>query len=116
MKEISIASVLIFLLVLLTNPLHFWMPTMSQMLILVLILAAFSAFAVFVLRERATDEREQMHRMQVGRIGFLIGASVLTTGIIIQELYDALDPWLVVALVGMILGKVVAGIYADRNN
>ena len=116
MKEGIIAAALIFLLVLIANPLHVWMPMMMQMLILVALLAAFSGFSIFVLRERAQDEREIIHRMQVGRIGFLVGASVLTIAIIVQELYDALDPWLVFALVGMILGKILAGLYVDRNN
>ncbi len=116
MKESVLALVFVFLLVLIVNPFHLWMPTMLHMVALVAVLAAFSGFSIFVLRERARDEREQLHRMQVGRIGFLVGASVLTVAVVIQEFYDMLDVWLVFALVGMIVGKMIAGVYADHNN
>jgi hypothetical protein len=116
MKETIIASVLIVLLVVIVNPFHLWMPTMLQMLVLIGILAAFSLFAAFVLRERVTDEREGLHRMLAGRTAFLAGAAVLTIAIIAQELQGALDVWLVVALVVMVLAKIGAAIYSDRNN
>lgn len=116
MKETIIASALVILLIVIVNPLHLWMPTMMQMLILVGILAAFSIFAVFVMRENAHDEREGLHRMLAGRIAFLSGAAVLTVAIVIQELHETLDVWLVVALVVMILAKIGAGIYSDRNH
>jgi cobalamin synthase len=115
MKETIIALALIVLLIVIMNPLHLWMPTMLQMLVLVGILAAFSIFAVFVLRERAADEREGLHRMLAGHAAFLTGAAVLTVAIIIEELHGALDVWLVIALVIMILAKIGAALYSDKN-
>ena len=86
------------------------------MLIVVCILAAFAAFSSFVLREFASDEREGLHRMLAGRIAYLAGSAVLTFAIVIQELQHMLDAWLVAALVIMILTKIVASLYSERNN
>ena len=88
---------------------------MVQMFILVGILSAFSLFAAFVLRERVGDEREGLHRMLAGRTAFLVGSGVLTLGIIVQELQGALDVWLVVALVCMVLAKIGAALHSDRH-
>ena len=116
MKEIIVASALVILLAAIANPFHWWMPTMLQMLILICIFAAFSIFAVFVLCERARDEREGLHRMQSGRAAFLSGSAVLTVAIIVQELRGTLDLWLVVALVVMVLAKIGTNIYSEKHN
>jgi len=115
MKETTIAVILLLLLVAVLNPFHFWMPSMVQMIILVLILIAFSLFAIFVLREQVVDEREGLHRMLAGRVAFLAGGATLIVGIIMQTLKDSLDSYLVVALVVMIVAKIGTRLYTDRN-
>jgi|SRR5580704_340329 hypothetical protein len=116
MKETIIASVLIVLLVAIANPFHVWMPTAVQMLIVVCLFAAFSAFAIFIVREHVRDEREGTHRMFAGRVAFLAGAAVLTVAIIVQELQNMLDVWLIAALVVMVLAKMGTAIYSEWNN
>ena len=73
-REIGVAVVLIGLFLALLNPFHLWMPTMLHMIMLALGIGAFGAYAIFVMREKAADERDGVHRMHSGRIAFLVGA------------------------------------------
>jgi Na+/glutamate symporter len=86
---------------------------MMVTLMLVLTFIALALFAIFVLREKAQDEREIAHRMLSGRVAFLVGSALLTFGVIIQSLNHSVDAWLVVTLVAMIFSKIVARIYGD---
>ncbi len=113
--EIIISSVLVILALLILNPFHFWMPDMMLMVALALILVCFAIFAIFVLREKAEDEREVAHRMLSGRIAFLTGSTLLTIGIVFQSLKHNVDVWLVVVLVVMVLSKLFTRIYSDRK-
>ncbi len=113
--QIAIGVFLVALFVLLLNPMHLWMPTMAHMVILALIFAVVAAFAAFVLMEEAIDEREEMHRLSSGRNAFLLGALVLTVGIIYQGIIDDIDIWLIAALLSMVIGKIVSRWYSQRN-
>ncbi|PIR83980.1 hypothetical protein COU18_01060 [Candidatus Kaiserbacteria bacterium CG10_big_fil_rev_8_21_14_0_10_51_14] len=112
--EIVSAIVLTVVAVLLVNPFHLWMPNMAHMAILAAVVVAFGVFAVFVLRERVGDEREDVHRMFAGRVAYLSGALVLIVAIVVESIAGSLDPWLVVALLAMVIGKVGAHIYSAR--
>src|SRR3989344_88728 len=92
----------------LVNPFHVWMPSEAHMALLAAAVATFGAFAVFVLREHAGDEREDRHRSFAGRVAFLSGSAVLLLGIVLQSIAHTLDPWLVTALLVMLLGKTLA--------
>jgi uncharacterized membrane protein YfcA len=104
---------LIVLAVLVLNPSHLWMPDMVLMLLLVAVLAVFCLLAVFVMREGAVDEREIAHRALAGRAAFLVGSTVLVVGIIAEGMTHVVDPWLVLALIFMVLGKIGARVYSD---
>jgi hypothetical protein len=114
-KEISVAVVLIVLLVLLLNPLHFWMPSMMLVGILVAAVVVFGIFATFILQEKVVDEREDAHRAFAGRVAFLAGSAVLVFAIIIQSFSHSVDPWLVVTFVAMTIAKIGARSYSDLN-
>ena len=114
-KEIIITVCLIVITILLLNPLHFWMPNMMVMLMLALALLLFCVFAVFILREKIFDERDDIHRTLAGRNAFLIGATVLMLGILLQGYFHSIDPWLVIALIAMIIVKITTRIWSDRN-
>ena len=114
--EIIISLVLVVLAVLLLDKFHYWMPGMTAMAIIGLLFVVFTTFAIFVLREKAQDEREMSHRMVAGRVAFLVGSTILTLGIITQALDGrGVDAWLVLALIGMVLSKLIARIYADKK-
>jgi len=82
------------------------------MLILGLVVL-FIIFASFILKEKSADEREQLHKFMAGRLAYLLGAAVLVLGVVIQALSHNIDPWLVYALSGMILGKVLGLLYGQ---
>ncbi len=115
LNESIVALVLVVLATFLLNPLNLWMPGMTVMAIMGGVLVAFALFASFVLREDVRDEREGVHRMYAGRTAFLAGASVILLGLSVQSFNDSIDPWLVMALVSMVLSKIGARIYVDRN-
>lgn len=114
-KEIITSVILVLLLALILNPFDFWMPNMMHMMVLAIIVAAFGTFASLVLRERAIDERENVHRMFADRIAFLSGSTILVVGIFIQALDDNIDPWLIATLVVMVLAKTLALLYSQKN-
>ena len=114
--EVVVAVVLMLCAVLLLNPFHFWMPHMVVLGMLALFLAALAIFGVFVLDEKPVDEREEAHRSLAGRIAFLVGSTVLTLGIVAQEMtQEDVDPWLVVALVLMVLSKIATRMYGNAK-
>ena len=110
-----ISFTLVILAVLLLNPFHFWMPNMMHMVMLAFTLVIFALFTVFILREKVQDERDTVHRMLSGRVAFLTGSALLTIGIVVQSLQDAVDVWLVVVLVVMVLSKLVTRMYSDNR-
>jgi hypothetical protein len=115
LQEIIITLALIVIAVLLLNPFDFWMPDMVVICMLAITLGLFGIFASFILRENMIDERDSQHRTLAGRNAFLAGAGVLTLGIVIQGYTHAVDPWLVLALIIMIVVKIATRIWSDKN-
>ena len=115
LKEIIVPLTLVVLAVLLLNPFHFWMPDMMVMGMLAILLVLFGIFASFILKERAFDERDDVNRSLAGRNAFLAGSAILMLGIVIQGYSHKIDPWLVVALIVMIVIKIVTRFWSDRN-
>lgn len=111
LSELAISIIFIILLFLLVNPLHFWMPTEVDMLMVLALVVVFGAFAVFVFQEKAVDERESFIRNIAGRYAFLFGAGILVIAVVMQTLSHQLDNWLVLALSVMILAKMIGIIY-----
>lgn len=82
---------------------------------LAIILVLFAVFASFILREKTLDERDDQHRTLAGRNAFLAGSATLILGIIAQGYAHAVDGWLVVALIVMVMTKIGTRIWSDRN-
>lgn len=114
-KEIIVTVFLIIIAVLLLNPFHFWMPDMMMIVILCIALIVFGFFTSFVLHEVSEDEREEQHRGLAGRNAYLVGSAVLMAGIVIQGYSHDVDPWLVIALIAMVVVKVGTRIWSDKN-
>jgi ABC-type multidrug transport system fused ATPase/permease subunit len=114
-KETVVTVALIAIAILLLNPFHFWMPDMMVMTMLAVILVLFAIFASFILREKAGDERDDQHKALAGRNAFLAGSATLILGIIVQGYAHAVDGWLVVGLIIMVMTKIGTRIWSDRN-
>jgi len=113
--QIIVSLVLVALSVLLLNPFHFWMPDALVIWMLAGLLALFGIFASFILREKSFDERDNVHRALAGRNAFLTGSAILMLGIVVQGYGHSVDPWLVVALIVMVVVKIATRIWSDKN-
>ena len=113
--EKVVALALVIIAVLLLNPFNFWMPDMMVMGMLAGALVLFGLYASFILRENKLDERDEQHRTLAGRNAFLAGSGVLIMGIVVEGYRHAVDPWLVTALIVMVVVKIVTRIWSDRN-
>lgn len=97
------------------NPFHILMSNFFQMCIYGLLLVATVVFVGLIARENARDERDEKHRAAAGRVGYLLGIVVLISGVSYQTLsHSPVDPWLIVALVVMVLGKVFARAHKEE--
>lgn len=115
LTEISISTTLIVLLILLLDPFKILMTTQVQMMMIMLILIIFISFCVFVWREKSRDEREQFHKHIASRFAYLSGAVALIIAIVAQGINHTLDPWIVIALIVMIIAKIVGSLYASNK-
>ncbi len=115
LTEISISTILIVLLIFLLDPFKILMTTPVQMMTIAAVLIIFISFCAFVWKEKSKDEREQLHKQIASRFAYLSGASVLIIAIVIQSINHSIDPWIVIALIVMILAKIAGSLYANKN-
>jgi amino acid transporter len=119
MKSLSrneiVATLAIVIFAFLTlNPFGMLMSSMLQMTVYGLLLVAVVVFAGLVVKEKTLDEREEKNRASAGRVGYVLGLVVLVAGVSVQTLsHVSLDPWIIGALVVMVLGKVFTRAYFE---
>ncbi|MEK7602046.1 MAG: hypothetical protein AAB472_00980 [Patescibacteria group bacterium] len=112
--QILLAVVLIVLLILLTNPFMFYMPSATGMLVLLAATVLGVVWATFVIAEQAGDEREEQHRTYSGRVAYIAGVLMLTFALLSQGLVHHIDPWIGAALAVMVVAKLASRLYADH--
>lgn len=115
LNETVIAIILIVLLALFLNPFKFLMPPPFLSMLIIFLIAVFGIFVAIIWKEHPRDEREHFHRMLAGRYAFLAGSTILVIGIILQSLQHHIDRWLIFALVGMILAKLIGLGYSQKK-
>lgn len=109
-----IAAILIISLIAVTNPGMILMPTVMEMVALVVIAVLVAGYAGLILAEKPDDEREDAHRAFAARAGFIVGIGVLTAALLWQGFHHAIDAWVATALGAMILAKVIARAWANH--
>jgi len=114
--QILVATATVVSLLLLSDPFMYWMPARIEMLVLVGVTVLLCVWFGFALKERATDEREVLHRMHAGRAAYLSGIAVLTVALLVQGLAHAIDPWIASALGAMVVAKLASHLYTDHYN
>jgi drug/metabolite transporter (DMT)-like permease len=115
-KELVLSIILVLLLLFVVNPGMILMPSMSQMSLGILLLILFVLFGAYIWREKAHDEREQVHISFAGRYAYFAGISILMLGTLYEYFTShKVDTWMVLALVGMILTKTFGRIWAERH-
>lgn len=116
-NEIIIPTVVIVLAIAFLDPFMVLMPSMMVYTLLAVLLILFSVFALFILKERALDEREELHRATADRFAYIAGSGVLVLGIVYQVLVvHHVDELLVLALVAMTVAKFACLYIAHRTN
>lgn len=113
-SEKRVAGLLVIFLIWFINPFGFWMNDAFHMTLLGLVVTLFALFALFLWREVAEDEREQLHRFIGTRFAYTAGGVLILIGIIVQALSHHIDPWLPLVLTGMVLAKILGRQYAEK--
>lgn len=112
--HIFLAVALVALLVLLTDPFMGFMPPMLVLVVLFVIVLLVAVWSGFILREKAVDEREVLHKMHAGQIAYLSGTAVLTVGIVYEALVlHHVDLFLALGLGVIVVTKLLARGYFD---
>ncbi len=92
------------------------MPKDIDMMLVLGLIVSFLVFSATIWKEHAADERENLHRLNAGRISFLVGSVVLVMGIASQAMSHNIDPWLVYALIAMVGSKLASRIFSQWKN
>ena len=108
---ILITSGALICLFLLTDPFMVLMTTSMQMMLLLLATLFLGIIVAFVITEKAEDERERLHRMEAGRVGYSSGLCVLIIALVVQGLEHHIDIWVSVAIAVMLLSKFGIRLY-----
>jgi cobalamin synthase len=106
LPEIAFSSALLLVILLKIDPLHWFMPTALQMLLLAVLTAGMAIYVGIIYRERARDERERDHLYRASRAGYLVGVIALSALVVVQDLRHELDPLVLIVLALMILTKL----------
>lgn len=114
--ELAVSIILIVVLFLFLSPIDLLMPMSHITMLGVLVVLLFMVFSGLIWREKAHDERENVHVMGAGRFSFIVGLLIAIGGILTESLRHKIDPWLVFTAVGMILAKVIFRLYSARKN
>ncbi len=86
-----------------------WMPPMAAMSALAAVAVVMSLWSGFVLKEKAGDERELLHRMNAGRVAYLSGIATLTMAVLWQGFtLHHIDPWVAFTLIVMVSTKIIS--------
>jgi hypothetical protein len=109
----SIVALISFFLLALADLIPFWMPMMGEMLTLLVATILLLIWASFVASEKAVDEREIQLKTQSGRVAYLSGIAVLMLALVVQGFAHAIDPWIPVALIVMVLTKFLTRMYLE---
>ena len=110
--QLLVGVALIILLLGLSDFVPFWMPGMTETIILLVVALLLGVWASFVMYEETADEREATYNLQAGRVSYLAGMSVLLLALLVQGFMYAIDPWILIALGVMVVAKLATKLYA----
>ncbi|MBI3984720.1 MAG: hypothetical protein HY344_02145 [Candidatus Levybacteria bacterium] len=109
--ETLISLFLVGLLIFFVNPLDLLMPKELHLFMIPTLVLLFVVFTAIIWKEKAADEREQLHRYIAARFAYFASITVLVLGIIYQSAYNAVDPWLIIAVCVILLSKLIGLVY-----
>lgn len=116
LAETLVSLALIILMVSFLDPWQLWMPSQLAMMFLLFLIILYVIFAIFVWREKSQDERETLHKLMASRTAWLVGSLVLIVGLVVQALRHEIDPWILYALLAMVLAKSLSRLHKSIKN
>ena len=114
--ETIISLFLIGLLIFFINPLDLLMPKQLHLFMIPTLVLLFIFFAAIIWKEKTSDERQQLHRFIASRFAYFASVTVLFLGIIYQSTYNAVDPWLIIAVCVILLSKIAGLVYGHLKH
>lgn len=88
---------------------------MPKMIMTCIALAGYVILLSLIGEGKQIDEREGYHRSLANRGALIVGTSILSIGIIYQLFHHQLDYWLLSALIGMNVVKIVMLLYLENK-
>lgn len=80
------------------------------------LIAIYAVLMSLVGEGKAVDERESAHRYASNRLALVAGTIILSGGVLYQLFTHNLDYWLLTALIGINLVKIISLVYSDYRN
>lgn len=87
--------------------------SMNQIITVSSFLILYTVGISFVGEMKAEDERDLAHKFTASRAGTIAGTLILSVGILVQLFTHHLDYWLLTALIGINVTKIVSLIYLN---
>jgi cobalamin synthase len=106
-SDAIVGLVILVSLLLSSNLLSGFMPSSIAMLAIALFVAALCLFAVLIWRESPRDEREAYVLLYSDRLGFVVGAIILSIGLVGAALRHESTTFLALVLSAMVLAKLL---------
>jgi hypothetical protein len=106
-NDVVIGIIVIICLFLSSNVIPGFMPSSIAMILIGIFIAAFGLFAVLIWHESPRDERETHILLSSDRLGFLIGAILLSILLVIESLRHQPTEIIAGVLSAMVLAKLI---------
>ena len=115
LSEILVSAAMLLVILLKIDPLHWFMPTALQMVLLAVLVSGMAIYVGLIFREKARDERESSHLYRASRAGYLVGVLALSALVVVQDLRHQLDPMVLLVLAAMIITKLAVLKFNQRR-
>ncbi|MEK7505506.1 MAG: hypothetical protein AAB597_01215 [Patescibacteria group bacterium] len=115
-QEIVLVVTLLVLASALLGPFGLFMTDMQTLSVSAGLLVVLGLFVALMWREKAKDEREELHRMKSDRFAFLLGSAGLVALIGWMAFKHEHSPELISILLLMLTAKIVARIWNRYQN
>ncbi len=114
MTNFIVSASLLALLVLLANPLGFWMPTALAYMTVAALAVVGALYTGLLYKESSRDEREKALRGSAARVGYLTGILILILGIAIPVLQGGQpSPWVIGAIAAMVIARITSRVISE---
>jgi hypothetical protein len=116
-KTVYLESALLFLLCILLllflDPFNIMMKLVLSMGVIVSLITLYVVKFLIIWREKPQDERDLEHRFKSSWLSYSTVSVLLFTGVIVEAFQGSVNIWLIIALLGMFLSKLLSLLYLE---